>query len=863
MARTKKRKEENIAASTNIADKSSRIRTERKIKNIIDYLIRRGQFDIVSEILANPKIEKFLGKKTVNEYHNKIDQNDKIDEIEQFSITFEKEMDEDLRKIIKGLRNPTYKRRFLKDEKENLTNISQQLAKRQRKETDYSNVEIRRKKLKEFQYPIVLLDSEIIHYVEPTELVKMFSFYPEIEKQFKQIDYEENPMFSHEIRQLIAFCGDEFTPEDLLVAANEEENGYRTNNIQTMALLLNKIFENFEQTGKLERLVNDENQRNKTINFLMPDELQIVANPQSLFDELARIKNNIGSDTLTNEDKVELAALLRTFLNKSAHEQEFCLMTILREKYKAGEPFAAQDLRNQSVSLVSNLFHCLETGKRMDDKSTGKQPPIDFELLISEGDKGKETIRLEKIVESVLRNGNLFKKVDKDLRKAIVANIKERINSQKEKNPDIKPKVIACIGFAEIMHPTLEELHEQEISEKIEKCVIKVSELERRYAKITSKSSFYEFIKEYLGAKNNNNNKFEENLRGTRKSKIYKEVDELFEQLRNDPNLDEAEVGGLLEEMARHAKMDREVFEAKQLITRQLIVLEELLHRQGIQSELYIEHNTGKGIGTKKTKEDRNVIDIYIPRFSNLFGGHYENGEFTESEVEYFQSRYKSTSESRRRAYEEHTEDYAAFAPVKLSEEQVMYLQKIARAVETIDATGKSPDDYEVENIEEYAAYDLEKAEETINVYAELYYLKQTNPTEYEKVRHQILLGAGLDTFRNMAAREREAEKIAKEAEAEAKKAAEIQRQQEEREKAREEEKAQAESLAEDDEISSEVLIGRPEIRPGVSEARRFSMAVRSGEVADIETFLQADHTIEPKEDVHSTADDEGYGEGH
>ena len=263
------------------------------------------------------------------------------------------------------------------------------------------------------------------------------------------------------------------------------------------------------------------------------------------------------------------------------------------------------------------------------------------------------------------------------------------------------------------------------------------------------------------------------------------------------------------------------------------------------------------------TVEDRNVIDIYIPKFSNLFGGHYENGEFTESEVEYFQSRYKSTSESRRRAYEEHTEDYAAFAPVKLSEEQVMYLQKIARAVETIDATGKYPDDYEVENIEEYAAYDLEKAEETINVYAELYYLKQTNPTEYEKVRHQILLGAGLDTFRNMAAREREAEKIAKEAEAEAKKAAEIQRQQEEREKAREEEKAQAESLAEDDEISSEVLIGRPEIRPGVSEARRFSMAVRSGEVADIETFLQADHTIEPKEDAHTTADDEGYGEGH
>ena len=824
MALSKAKRRENKVASTKIADKSLRMRTERKINEIINYLMSTQQYYLIEYILGNVKIQKFLGTRAINEIVERIERNreENIIPIETYT--------EQLGSLFNKNSKMYVELGGIPEEYQNQrTTISPDTAYdmfelKNTQDLDFSDPEIRRGYIRGLTYPRVILKPEILKFVDPYELVMMFSYYPDLERVFKQIEYEQNPMFSQEVRQLITFGADELTVDDLVDSLDEETQEVRNNHIRGMIEILKEILENFEETGKLERLINDENQRNETLNSLMPDDMQILASEGTLQGTIARIENNLNNGTLSGADKLELAVILRNFLNRCAHEQEVSLTSMLRERYNGGQTLSTNRINKRVVGMTFALKDCLTSGKRVDDKSKRPGVPIDYELLKGEGREAEqERNRLETFIKAILGKEKLRKVVDINTHK----NITQKIVSALKDHPEgISDEQAVLVTFAKEMKSILQEVQRDEIDQKIERYADRVSDMERRYSKIPASlnsSDFYDFVKEVIGARKNGNRGFESRLGWTAKGKMIREVSKLLDDMEQDVDLKGTNIEDLLKEMARHSKMDRELFDTKQTVTRQIVELEQYLE----ENDIYIEHNSGRGVGDRSHKEDRNVIDIFIPGYTHYFGGHYDDNDFTAEEISEFEERFDSVTRDRRIAYSRRTEDYATFVPVRLTDDQVEYLGKLATAIEIIETTNKTPEDYEAENREEFVAYDLTKEDGTINVYSELYDLREQNPEEYEKVRHQILLGAGIETFRGAVIKQREKEE------------------REDRQRSEAEARAEVESLGDDDELSSSVLVGSPQARPDAAEARkRFSAQVRSGEVADIERGLQEDHIL-------------------
>ena len=84
---------------------------------------------------------------------------------------------------------------------------------------------------------------------------------------------------------------------------------------------------------------------------------------------IARIENNLNNGTLSDADKLELAVILRNFLNRCAHEQEVSLTSMLRERYNGGQTLSTNRINKRVVEMIFTLQDCLASGKRVDDKS--------------------------------------------------------------------------------------------------------------------------------------------------------------------------------------------------------------------------------------------------------------------------------------------------------------------------------------------------------------------------------------------------------------------------------------------------------------------------------------------------------------
>lgn len=844
MARRSKKTEVITRRAESLAEKTERQRNEIKLDFIINHFIQIGYYSLVKKILANPNVIGALGETAIQEYKEKIEKiTSNRQDILSIQLKYKNESSQDIKDINSFFinegtvnDNPIIEEPFFSN-----------------REIDYilKSSFFGKKEISKYGFPTIILRQDELRKMSIEELIYTFSSF--FKRDFDQIDFMVNPVFNQTLRQLISYRADEFTTDDIIPSSSQQEQLYRENNIEGMVAILKTILKNYEEIGKLNTLANDENYRNETLNSIMPQNLQIVASPDALLSLVKDIESKVSNKTATQEEIVEMAVLLRQFLNKCAHDQEESLITMLRSRYRSANPQIEKKIQVQVANMSGDLFYSLKSGNRIQNKTGKKGTPID--LRLAQTDK-KEKSRIIAVVSAILKQEKLSRKIDKNFIKEIA----EKITACS----DYKQ---AAVIFGSEIEKVIKELRNEEIREKIGKYVGQVRQAETHFEKISanhSNNSFYDFVREFWGAKKNKNPGFEINLKGTKKEKVYKELKKLVDEMEKDPDLESISIETIVEEMAQHAKMDREIFSLKQLITKQILRYTEYAKKIGIQLPTYIEHSLAEASTNTNSKEPRNAINIFIPNYMNMFGGHYSEADYTLEEIARLKSEYSTTDEERRREYKSNPDAYATYLPVKLTEEQINYLRKISNGIYLVEDSEKTLEEIKTEKPEEYALYEVTTPSGTINVLDKLFELKETNYEEYEKVKHQILLGAGIDIFKTYVDKQRRKAEIEAERAIQEQEEARLREAAREIEIAREEERVAAESLGEEDEISSEILIGRPELRPGADAARRaFSLSARSGEVADLESSLRADHIIGSGPNTHSNEDESPGGDEH
>ena len=844
MARRSGKTETKTKRAGSIAEITQKQRNELKLAFIINHFIQIENISLAKRLLENPNVQETLGTASIKEYKEKIEKIIRTEkDLPRTQLKYKSETSPEIKEI---------NELFAPEENINDNPINDE-AFYSNRERDYAlKTSFKGKKRKTlYKYPTVLIRLETINNLSVEELIDVFSSY--FKKDFNQIDYLVNPVFSQTLRQLISYRADEFTVNDLIPASNYEEQEYRNNNIEGMVAILKTILENYEDTGKLSNLANDENYRNETLNSIMPENIQIVANPESLLARVKDIENKVSNKTATQEEIIEMTLLLRLFLNKGAHDQEESLSTMLRSKYRSANPKIERELQAQVANMSVDLFNSLESGNKVQNKTRKKGTPINLQL--AQTDK-KEKNRIIDLVSAILKQEKLLRKVDKTFIEEIAGKITAC--------PDYKH---AAAIFGSEIEKTIKEIHNEEIKGKIEKYIRQVCEIEKNFEKIATNhpnNHFYDFVREFWSARINNNPEFERNIKGTKKEKIYKEVKKLIDEMEKDSDLESSSIETIIKEMSEHARMDRELFTLKQLITKQILKYVEYSKKIGLQAPAYVEHSSVSTIANSNSKELKNVIEIYIPNFINTFGDQYSDADYTPEEITSLEDEYPRVDEERRREYNVNTSSYATYLPVKLTQEQISYLRKLSEGIGLIEESNKTLEEVKAEKPEEYAQYEVTTQKGTINALDKLYELKETEPEEYAKVKHQILLGAGIDIFREYADAKRRKEEIEVERAIQEQEDARLKEAEREIEIARKEERDAVDNLGEEDEISSEILIGRPELRPGADAARRgFSLSARSGEVADLENSLRADHIIGNNLNTHSSENEVPGGDEH
>lgn len=525
------------------------------------------------------------------------------------------------------------------------------------------------------------------------------------EMDFKRIELDATYMSNDQLNSILKQQFYKFSANDGIIEGAQTERQLKS--LSKQREFIKSVLVSLARTGCLSELIRIENRNLKSLNELLTEESQFEELDEAMvFEDLEFL--NIEKQ----EDIINLYTFGRHFTNKLAHNYIDYAYAILKMNSISDREYEL--VRENEFDLyLKGVYEILGDGTNIDVKALDKTLA---EMIPDEKDRKQ---RID-ILMKILKNGQ-----DKQaaLKKAR-SNIKGKLESSDcfEKNRICRYENITDYFYSTIN--TLKNMQKQyydTVRENTGNSRVSSESFEEIFGQVLDgtikKENFTEF-------------KRTETVKRGKTKTVYlmDEMQEFVDRFRDGFFTRPAD--DVLKRLVGTLEKVEEIFSAKQFFTEALIVLAEK------RPELIrLEH-------LREIDEDTNtggVFDVILPGRIQVFGGHYKEGEFDQTD-----SRITSlppANEDVSACFS--TDDKKAgslnvFVPLinNLTNEQIQEFKALLTTINHLDS-------------------DLALTEEqskTLQGYDKLKALKASSPESYESMKVRIALGAGIDEYKKMYA---------------------------------------------------------------------------------------------------------------
>ena len=584
-------------------------------------------------------------------------------------------------------------------------------------------------------------ESGIIEFVTPEEIIELFD-HTKLHYDFQVKDISlnpgNNPLLEQEIERLMSQM------DTKILLPRQIDTKPRNKTLGLMTELLLDLIDGLDDIGILEKLINDENNRNKTINQLFPQDKKIESNKDKVREFAENYYLNLADGKVDFKDSVAMTVLLRNYVNRFLHEEEQQIKIWIRMNHKTSKEKFEEIIENE---LKPTLMPYIASGKI---NPNGK-------IIFS----GVTFASVKEEVSRRISSGktNTIWDSQRQMEKGVEAFLREKgFNPPQGISRQIVDEMCLCETETEALEKFKDKLLElmPAIEEKTLPSILrgianKIPEIENAFEKEEPNGSLLKFVS-IVAQERKSPGKYTipSHLIG-----VQERINSFIDSLNDSPfiHFDNPELFML--EMMSISMKNKNMYTLKNTLTLTILEYQKRLNAiRDDEPNIHIEEEDGVVSG------ENGVIDIYLPMYMNTFGGHFSDDDFSLADKRTFQYLYNRVPNVIREAFDKHREKYAAYTPIRLTEDQVDHMRFLAEVLLKMEQTNKAPEDFEKDFPEEYMSFEIDNGTQKINTYKYLYDLKNPDSSlseenkekmkeDYKKVRYQILLGAGLDYYRN------------------------------------------------------------------------------------------------------------------
>ena len=511
---------------------------------------------------------------------------------------------------------------------------------------------------------------------------------------FRTFEVETLHSFTKEFEQVLRGQFFTFRKEDAVI--DKDLNDNQKKSLKKQMHFVNLTLDCLDKMGFLESAIQEENEKIDEINKYLPIESKIekITGKESIYDELNKL------DFSKQEDLVLFYAFGRNVINKLAHHQEEYIFANL--KLHSNSESEYKEIKNSKLDemqayILDSIEEYYFYGLR--------EEILDERLAIIFPDKDAREKFFKDNIQSNINKENGIEKIRNI--------ISSRIKSERKKI------LKGGLDYNELLFKHLNKIIKdlntlkKQYNSGVEKargnnrCDSETFEI---YLKQVLDGTIKEEHYEYLNTEINFVEKVKEFMEEIKEKEFLCDIEEALE--------------GILEGLENL----RKIYSTKQFFTDALLEINE--KRPGL---MRIEHGF----------DDKNMFNVILPKTFQIFGGHYNDGEFDEQKA--IVEKLSTVNTSIKNAFStEKVEIKQCNLQVnipcirKLSDEQIVIFNELFTTTEAIDKENENPI--------------TEEKKKELREYDKLKELKQKFPNSYEAMKIRFALGAGLEMYKRKIA---------------------------------------------------------------------------------------------------------------
>ena len=465
-------------------------------------------------------------------------------------------------------------------------------------------------------------------------------------------------------------------------------------NLENQKKIITDVLEKLTKTGCLDSLIKIENEKTKKINEFLPEECSLpILNKDMIYQDIQEL------DMSNPKDIIKFYVFGRQILNKLAHNYKDIIYfelknnTIRNDEYE----FKLYKKTNEILTYIKEYVeeHSVNKKQITIDKNTKL-----YNQIRKMTDSEKKCLKMcNGYIKQYIRGEDLRNKIKSDI-----------VNSKYYK------KRFEYENIDEYVWERMNGLFE--LKENYNNFIRKNKQNSRAHIQ-TFEELFCKVIDGNLNKENYANFVIKDNDTSINLiDKIKKYIEEI-EQLNYIKNPSD-----VLKKIVRRMEMEDKIFKAKQFFTESLL---DINQKKPGMIRIEFEENAG-------SEKNGGVFDIYLPGMTQVFGGHFEKGEFdlNDSRIKALPKVCKSVTQG----FKENENDLLSLhvlMPItkELTAKQIKVFKDLQK---TIDSLEKNKND------------------SSLYQYDKLKKLKQENSDGYENLKIRIALGAGLEMYKRKIA---------------------------------------------------------------------------------------------------------------
>lgn len=538
-------------------------------------------------------------------------------------------------------------------------------------------------------------------------LLKMYEalFRSIYEREFKQIELDTTYMSNDKLNSILKQQFYTFRVYDGII--NGEQTERQQEILKKQKAFIESALVSLSMTGCLDELVRMENRNIKSLNEILPPECQFEELDNTMiFDDLVflSLKNQSGI--------IDLYTFGRHFTNKLAHNYIDYAYAILKMNSISDNDYQVFK-ESEFYFYIEEVYDALGNGTNIDEKKLDK--------MLSEvmPNKRERTQRIE-ILKKILNNGT-----DQT---AALEKAKNNIKGKLESDDCFaKYRICKYENITEFYYTTINTLKNMQ---KQYYDTVKAQTGNSRISPESFEKIFGQVLEGTIKKENFTEFKREEVVKKGRTRTIYliDEIQAFVNSFKKSRFVTSSE--DVLKRIVGTLEKVEEIFSAKQFFTDALIAIAdknpELIRLEHLR-EIDEDTNTG------------GVFDVILPGRIQVFGGHYKEGEFDQTDLRI--TGLPSVNEDVSACFS--TDDKRAsslnvFIPLinRLTDEQTKEFKNLLTTINHLEGNLTLTD----EQAKLLQGYDKLKA------------LKASSPESYESMKVRIALGAGIDEYKKMYA---------------------------------------------------------------------------------------------------------------